>query len=321
MLGATLSGAVGETEAPPAAVKMVEPVEGFQPPKVVKKKPAVAPAIVVPKDAKGPARLDVFRGLGAWVDLYDMHLKPRATVARMRAAGVRTLYLQTGRSNTKSMVDPRVGAWLAESHRAGIKVVGWYLPYYRDLRRDTVRTIAIARYSANGHRFDGLGIDIEFRSVKQTVAVWNKRVAAHSAAVRKAVGKAYPIAAIPIPPLQMALRPGAWSNFPWKQIARNSDALMLMAYWSERRGCPEIARHCAGLWTRANVQHARRLAGRDDVLIHIIGGIGNAISRDELRAFIGAAKAARADGASIYDVATTSAAMWRDLAALASLGR
>lgn len=320
MLDSALGRSAGPSQ-PSRARALVEPVVRFTPPKVVAKKPAPVKPIVVPKDASAADRLDVFRGLGAWVDLYDMHLKPRATVARMRAAGVRTLYLQTGRTNTKHMVDPRVGDWLRESHRAGIKVVGWYLPYYRKLERDIARTVAIARFDSGGHRFDGLGIDIEFRSVKQSVADWNKAVSAHSIAVRKKVGPKYPIAAIPIPPLQMALRPNAWSAFPWRTIAKNSDVLMLMAYWSERTGCPEIAHHCAGRWTRENIQQARQLAGRDDVLIHIIGGIGNAISREELRAFILGAKVARADGASIYDVATTSAAMWRDLAALARLGR
>ena len=107
----------------------------------------------------------------------------------------------------------------------------------------------------------------------------------------------------------------------WKQIAAGSDALLLMAYWSERKDCPKVERHCAGTWTRANVALARRLAGRPGVLIHIIGGIGSDISTAELRAFIAAALDAHADGASIYDVATTDPAWWRDLAALRDLGR
>lgn len=321
MLESALGGPNRTPPRPSAPTALVEPVVPFTPPKATPSKKPARAKIFVPKAARGPERLDVFRGLGAWIDLYDMHLKPVETVARMRAAGVRTLYIQTGRTNTRTAVDPRVGAWLHASHAAGIKVVGWYLPYYRHVQRDVNRTVAIARYSWKGHRFDGLGIDIEFRSQKQSIASWNTNVAAHAAAVRAAVGPHYPVAAIPIPPLQMALRPNAWASFPWKQISKHSDALMLMAYWSERRGCPQIERHCAGLWTRANVQQARRLAGRSDVLIHVIGGIGNAISLPELRAFIAGAKAARADGASIYDVATTSPAMWRSLAALADLGQ
>lgn len=320
MLGTFL----GSTAASPGAARaLVEPVRAFTPPKVTR--PAIKPSrvapIVVPTTALGPERLDLFRGLGAWVDLYDMHLSPAATVARMRAAGVRTLYIQTGRSNTDRGIDPHVGPWLRAAHAAGITVVGWYLPFYLDLERDHLRTIAIAQYTWRGERFDGLGIDIEFMSRRQSVTAWHRAVGSHLARVRASVGPAYPIAAIPIPPLQMALRPKRWEAFPWKMIAAKSDALMLMAYWSERTGCPKVKRHCAGTWTRANVEMARRLAGRPDVLIHIIGGIGDAISTAELRAFIAAAQAAHADGASIYDVATTDPAWWRDLSALRNLGR
>lgn len=321
MLQTLLGGAV--TASPGVTGPLVEPVRAFAPPKV--KAPArrvSTPApIVVPQVALGQDRLDIFRGLGAWVDLYDMHLSPTATVARMHGAGVRTLYIQSGRTNTAHAVDPRIGPWLRASHAAGIKVVGWYLPFYLDMKRDLSRTVAIARYSWQGEYFDGLGIDIEFMSRRQAVSAWHRAVGEHVARVRAAVGPVYPIAAIPIPPLQMALRPARWEAFPWKEIAAKSDALMLMAYWSERRGCPQVERHCAGSWTRANVAQARRLAGRPDVLIHIIGGIGDAISTAELRAFIAAAQLVRADGASIYDVATTDPAWWRDLAALRHLGR
>lgn len=321
MLGTFLNGGVGADRA--ATVPLVESVRAFAPPKAkaLAARPSRVAPIVLPPAALGSARLDIFRGLGAWVDLYDMHLSPSATVARMRSAGVRTLYIQTGRSNTPRGIDPRVGPWLRASHAAGLKVVGWYLPFYVDLARDHLRTVAIARYGWRGDRFDGLGIDIEFMSRRSTVRAWHRAVGAHLARVRASVGPLYPIAAIPIPPLQMVLRPKRWEAFPWKAIAAKSDALMLMAYWSERRGCPKVERHCAGTWTRANVAMARRLAGRPDVLVHIVGGIGNAISTAELRAFIAAAKLARADGASIYDVATTHPAWWRDLSALRYLGR
>jgi hypothetical protein len=272
------------------------------------------PASVVRGD-----RLDLFRGLGAWIDLYDGDLNPRRTVAQMKGSGVRTLYIQTGRTNTRRWVDPSVRSWLVNAHRAGIKVVGWYLPYYKNLDKDVRRTVAIARYRYRGHRFDGIGIDIEFRGAVRSRNRWNRNVARLGELVRKRVGKRYPVAAIPPTPLQMRVAPEHWAGFPWRRIARSSDAMVLMSYWSDRSGCPKIRRHCAYEFTRLNVRLTRALSGRR-ILVHVIGGIGDAISGRELTAFIRAARDERADGASIYDVMTTKQRWWRALRSLRALG-
>jgi hypothetical protein len=277
----------------------------------------VAPTVIVPLPED---RLDVFRGLGAWVDLYDFRLNPRATVARLARHGVGTLYIQTGRSNTAYGLDPRSGAWLREAHRAGLRVVGWYLPTYADVRLDLRRTVAIQRARFGADRFDGLGIDIEVQSAVRSHAVWNRRVVALSTLVRRAVGPRYPVAAIQPPPLQMRLAPRTWAGYPWRSLAGVSDTMMLMSYWSYRRDCPQRPLHCPYRFTRQNVALTRRLTGRPDVLVHVIGGVGSDINPRELAEFVRAAKDARADGASIYDVATTASAFWPQLSALRALG-
>jgi hypothetical protein len=232
------------------------------------------------------------------------------TIARMRRAGVRTLYVQTGWPSTRNRVVSAAGRWLVAAHRAGIKVVGWYLPHYKNLRKDVRRTIAIARYSRAGHRFDGLGIDVEYRSAVRNQWRWMHRVARHAQIVRARLPR-YPVASIPPTPLQMRVAPGYWAGFPWRALGRNSDALMLMSYWSDRDGCP---------FTKSNVQLTRRLSGVRRMPIHIIGGVGDRINRRQLHAFVRAARDAGADGASIYDVGTTRPAWWRLLARLRTLG-
>lgn len=283
---------------------------------------ATRPSDLAPDPASAPraADPDLFRGLGAWIDLFDFGLGPVRTTRIMASHGVRTLYLQTGHSYTKRAIDPRVGPWLVQAHRHGIKVVGWYLPDYRRWRWDADRIAAIKGYRFRGHAFDGLGIDIENRRGIRNARLWSKRVANNARVVRALVGDDYPIASIPPPPLQMRLIPSHWAGFPWKKLNAHTDAFLLMSYWSERGGCPRIRRHCAYQYTRMNVQLTRRLIGDRSTPVHIIGGVGDRVNMKQMWAFARGAIDARADGASIYDVATTRSAFWRVLRNLRDLG-
>jgi len=143
-----------------------------------------------------------FRGLGAWVDVYDYSaLSPQTAVADLKSHGVRTLYLATARYDSAAdiLYPADVAAWLAAAHAAGIRVAGWYVPDYADLTRDVRRTLAIATYvSPAGQRSDAIGIDIEYMPPGTSPAVWNQAVATHLARVR--AGTALPVTAIVLPP-------------------------------------------------------------------------------------------------------------------------
>ena len=278
---------------------------------VAKKTVAVAPPAA-------STHADVFRGLGAWVDLYDFSLDPVRTVQRLKANGVATLYIQTGRTDTRRGLDPRSWRWVMAAHSANIKVVGWYLPYYSNMKRDFARTLAIGKMTFRGHRFDGVGIDIEYKGALGGKR-WNRRVVQLEAAVRRALGPTYPIAAIVPPPMQMWLAPRTWAGFPWKALAKSSDAMLLMSYWTDRVGCPAIRRHCAFEFTDFNVRLTRKMIARPGVMVHIIGGIGNVTSLAQTRAFVRGVLASKAEGASFYDVATTTRSTWPILRQLSSL--
>lgn len=285
-------------------------------PKPKKKKARQKPATGV-----RAGRLDVFGGLGAWVDVYDFAgLDPRATVAIMKRNHVRTLYVQTGRLDRgDDDVYPAVGPWLVAAHDAGIEVVGWYLPSYATVSNEVRRTVAIARYRYRGEKFDGLGIDIENKDHVRHVPTWNERVAEHAARVRASVGRSYPIAAITSTPLGMRIAPTRWAGFPWRALASSSDVLMLMNYWSYREDCPARPEHCAGAYTRGNVAQARALSGKPDMPVHVIGGVGDAITVDELGEFARAAIESKAFGASLYDFRTTQELFWVVLSRLSGL--
>jgi hypothetical protein len=138
-----------------------------------------------------------FRGLGAWVDVYDYPaLSPATAVADMKAHGVRTVYLGTARYDSAADIryPDDVAAWLAAAHAAGIRVVGWYVPDYADLARDVRRTLAIAAYvSPAGQRFDALGVDIEYQPAGASPAAWNQAVATHLAAGRLPFRRTCPV--------------------------------------------------------------------------------------------------------------------------------
>jgi hypothetical protein len=286
-------------------------------PKPKKKKAKQSPAA----RASHPSRLSVFAGLGAWVDVYDFAgLDPHVAVAIMKRNYVRTLYIQTGRLDRgEDDVYPEVGPWLVAAHDAGLEIVGWYLPGYRTLSHEVRRTVAIARYRYRGERFDGIGIDIENKDQVRYVPTWNERVAEHAARVRAQLGRSYPIAAITPTPLGMRIAPTRWAGFPWRALASSTDVLMLMNYWSYRTDCPERPEHCPRAYTLGNVTQARALSGKPDMPVHVIGGVGDLISIEELNEFVRAAIQAKTFGASLYDFQTTQELFWLVLSRLSGL--
>ena len=96
---------------------------------------ALALALSLAAGAAGAPSLEPYRGLGTWIDIYDdAQLKaPEATVDRIQARGVRTIYLET--ANFKQSRDvvraDRLSRLLDAAHARGIAVVAWYLPSFQ----------------------------------------------------------------------------------------------------------------------------------------------------------------------------------------------
>jgi hypothetical protein len=311
--------------APAIPLELPDGVHLVAPKPSPKPKPAATPPRrvtwpAIPVEALDAiARTSVFSGFGAWVDVYDYPVLPLwKTIATLKAAGVQTLYMETGMSGTPSPVDPASVPWLLAAHSAGMKVVAWYLPDYANVGSDVARTVAIARFQIRGVGFDGVGVDIEYKGAVPDNRIWNRNVVIHMHRVRRALGQNYPLASIPPPPLQMRLAPRTWHGFPWTQLGKVSSEIMLMSYWSFRSGCPQVRLNCAYEFTKYNVLITRQMTG-GRVPIHVIGGVGDSINYGQLNQFIQGAIAAQADGASIYDVATTKPGWWRSLGALRAL--
>jgi hypothetical protein len=254
-----------------------------------------------------------FRGLGAWVDIYDSPtLNPVTVASDLKTHGVRTRYLETARYDSTSdiLYPDAVAAWLAAAHTAGIRVVGWYVPDYADPARDVRRTLAIATYaSPAGQRFDAVGIDIEYKSASASWSAWNQAVATHLAQAR--AGTARPVVAIVLPPVLMKLYPDRWATFPWSAVGANANAVAPMSYWTSYTPAPRCAagdlQYCAYQYTRDNVLLSRQYTA---LPVHVIGGVGDAATAAQVSDYVRAAQETAAGGGGLYDYSTTKPEFW-----------
>jgi hypothetical protein len=146
-----------------------------------------------------------------------------------------------------------------------------------------------------------------------SLAAWNAAVAEHARRVRALVGRRYPIAAIVPAPLAMEVRPEHWAGFPWHSLAASSDLFMPMAYWSFRDDCSSVPEHCAYGYTKGNVDRVRSLTGKPHVPVHVVGGVGDAITAEEVARFVSAARQVSVYGGSLYDYQTTKPEWWAEL--------
>jgi hypothetical protein len=266
-------------------------------------------AIVLPPTPTAAAvpTLDAYRGLGTWASIYSHSTlaDPVTAAVEMKAHGVHTLFLET--SNWRQRVDlvrPRtIGAMIEAAHAAGIKVVAWYLPSYKPVRTDLRRSLtAIGFTTPAGHRFDGFALDIESTEVG-SIPQRNRLQGNLARQLRRDVGPDYPLGAI-VPEAGALF----WPGFPYAQTARYFDVFLPMAYFTFRvRGAGAVR-----AYVRRNIATIRQATDAREP-IHPIGGIANKASAAEVAAFVGATRAARTTGASLYDFAGTSTRAWARL--------
>ena len=263
-----------------------------------------------------------FRGLGAWVDVYDyapafldkgaLPTVTPASVADMAALGVRTLYLQAAQDDTRSkgnVVDRRpLARFLAAGRKHDVRIVAWYLPKFDDLEADLRRVRALAEFSSGGDEFDGLALDIEWTGSVADAAVRSQRLIELSKRARDLVG-GMPLGAIVLEPVLLeVVNPEYWPAFPWRKIRDDYDAWLPMTYWTNRNtksGYREGFRY-----TDENIRRLRANLGRPAAVVHPVGGIADAVSAADVAGFVRAARRQHAVGWSVYDYATTTSGLW-----------
>jgi len=295
----------GEAAQPP-----MTPAPGPQPPA----QPASAPDAEVPRVALADPgeRLTAFSGLSTWIDLYDTSMTPREQVALAAGHGVQTLFVQSARFNSPTDVhDPaRLAGTIEAAHDRGVYVVVWYIPDFLDPERDLRRAqAAMAFTTPRGDRPDAFGLDIEAQALPD-VAERSRRLIDLSARLREWSQGVMPMAAIPLPPLQLDLTDTVWPDFPWAQLRPHYDVIVPMSYSSYRGTDAETTYR----WNLANVGEVRRRTGDPDVPVHLAGGIANRFP--EVAAFTRAVGDAGLLGGGLYDLHTTHPDAWRPLRAM-----
>jgi hypothetical protein len=276
---------------------------------------SVTPAPALP--AHGAPSLAAYHGLGTWVDIFDTRAwnDPAAAVADMASQGVSTLYLQTGNSHSKTAFKDVAGTatFIAEAHTHGMRVVAWYLPYFKDEAMDLDRVTQAIRFrTADGQTFDGFALDIESSAVKPESA---RILALQSLTlkIRAAAGPDYPLGAIIPSPVGLARKSGYWDTFPYTAIARTYDVILPMGYYTyHARGAAKVAADA-----KENLRIVRSQPGCADIPIHLIGGIAHKSNAGDVDAFVRAARDGGCVGASLYEWAGTTSAEWEKLRAVA----
>lgn len=268
---------------------------------------AVPPA---PTALAAEPSIDAFQGLGAWVDIYDPQAwrDPEGIVAALDAHGVRTLFLETTNYRRRGPLYFRRGTdrFLAAAHAAGMKVVGWYLPGFKNLKRDRHRSVAAIRYvSPEGERFDAFALDIEATIVKK-YWVRSARLLKLSQQIRSAAGPDYTLGAIHYSPRGLELSPKTWPAFPYRKLAAFYDVFMPMTYYSYRAKGPRAVHD----YLARSLDILRKRTKGLGVAIHPIGGIADGSSFKEGQAFVRAAREYGVVGASMYDASIMNDADW-----------
>jgi hypothetical protein len=268
-----------------------------------------------------------YDGLGAWVDAFDYgpaYHRPRQgpllvadDIDAMAARGVTTLYLQAARLDDRSpegIVDRAlVAGLLKRAHEQGMRVVGWYLPKFAELEADLANLLLIRDFQVDGHRFDGIAVDIEYRRDVPDHAERNRRLVELSRRLRAEAGD-HALGAIVYPPVLFEeIRPDFWPGFPWRELAESYDVWLPMVYWTEIAA--ESPSYDDGYhYTEAGTR--RLLANLDDpaARVHPVGGVADTATVEDVEGFVRAAGEVGAVGYSMYDYRTTSPAGWQVLA-------
>ena len=274
-----------------------------------------------------PRDLNAYTKLATWVDGFDFGpayqrnngappITPKA-IDDMAANGVTTLFLQAVRDDARSpggIVDrARVTEFLIRAHRRGLRVVGWYLPTFKDVAADVANLRQILDFKVLGHRFDGVAIDIEDVDDIKDVADRNQRLIDESKQLRAAAGSDT-VGAIVLPPvLTEVVNTSYWPEFPWPELRPLYDVWLPMSYWTFRTSASGY--HDGFAYSDESIRRLRNNLGDQNAVVHAIGGVGDKVTIDEIQRFVESLPADRAVGGSIYDWTSMTPA---DRAALAS---
>lgn len=226
-------------------------------------------------------------GAGTWVNMWnypDSDLESYCMT--MHANGLRNLFVQTSRSNTKAIVHPeKLGLLIDACHHYKIRVIAWSFAELADPETDADKLIEAARFlSPKGERVDAVAANLEKNLESASVEAYSKRL-------RHELGADYPIIAVVYSPLNKAPQV---AQTPWKLLDRYYNVIAPMNYWNGK-----YKKFDPTQYTLSTIRKIRELIGRPDVEIHVIGD-GMGTSPYAVEQFLKACRQAEATSASLY---------------------
>jgi hypothetical protein len=279
-------------------------------------------AVPVPV-AHADAELGPYTGLGAWVDVFDYapRLQAPGTLPRvdvdsiddMARLGARTLYLQVANPDgapPDQLTDrTELRALLKRAHDQELQVVAWFLPYVTDLDADDRFVREVVRLRVDGRGFDALALDIEDTSAVPDVAERNKRVVQLARRARRILPSDMALGGIIYPPVHLdVVNPLLWPRFPYQRLDASIDVWLPMAYFTFRD--QESGYRDAFRYGSESVTRLRDHLDDQDADVHLVGGIADQVTTDDLDGFLRAARATDSIGWSLYDYSTTFSTAW-----------
>lgn len=287
-----------------------------------------------------PRSLQPYEGLGTWLDAFDYSPAYDASPSMadeldaMAANGVRTIFVQSGRLDSRSpeLLEDRwvLTDLLLNAHQRDIDVVAWFLPKWTDETADLQHLIAASEFQVLGERFDGVAIDIEWNQDGLEPDERSRRLVTLSQRFDDSNGDD-PVGAIVMPPVLLEIiNDQFWPDFPWAEVADSYDVWLPMSYWSLRSN--ESGYGQGYQYNLENTERIRANIGQPNAPVHGIGGIGGtAGERDfsvseviaaigDLELFAQSLADSGSVGGSVYDWMTLDAASRQLLADLFATG-
>lgn len=231
--------------------------------------------------------LGLAEGAGIWVNMWSYPKEDFEGYAQnLYSNGVRNLFVQTSRTNTKAITQPReLGALIEACHKYKIRVIAWSFAELVRPEAEANKMIEAARFeSPNGERLDAIAPNLE----KNLSA---KSVETYTLAIRKALGADYPLVAVIFSPLN---RGPEVAHTPWKTFGKYYDVIAPMAYWNGKYQTLD-----AYTYTKATIAKVRELTEKPCIDVHVIGD-GMGTHGNEILEFMAALRDGGAQSGSLY---------------------
>jgi hypothetical protein len=292
--------------------------------------PAPFPAPANPAIRATANGIEPYKGLGAWVDRFDWTTQWSGkatppvnwtTMDQMAAAGVETVYIQAAHwAGQVDVLEPdKLIPMINRAHELGMYVVLWYVPAVQDVNTDLRKTVALANLEV-----DGIAIDVENYTTVPEINERNRRHIAYSAGLRQLLAGRF-ITINVVEPTSVDAVANLWTQpngappktvnsfwrgpFPYRELAPYYDLWTIQTYWTNRAvdsGWRDGYRYVV-----ENVKRLRANLGREDVPIHVTGGVGDKVKAlNDLSGFQQAARELNVVGISFYDWAVWPRAWW-----------